>query len=321
MNLGNTLDWRPGAAHRFHYSPEHFDVVAAAGFNAVRLPVWWSGHAALDAPYRIDADFLRLVDVAVGHALTRSLDVVLNVHHYDELIDDVSGHTERFLALWNQIAIHYADYPLRLRFELLNEPRSPMTAAEWNRLLRRANNVIRSSNPLRDVLVGPVSMNTIEALSDLELPDDRHLVATIHYYDPFQFTHQGAPWLVGADRWLGTRWGNDDDRRAVESGLIEAALWARRRDVPLVISEFGSIERADLRSRADWTTTVRTVAERLDIGWCYWDYATDFGVYGAATAAWCQPLLAALIDRPPDPQTLPEAAQPMHSTAPNHATE
>ena len=46
----------------------------------------------------------------------------------------------------------------------------------------------------------------------------------------------------------------------------------------------------------DWTTTVRTVAERLNIGWCYWDYATDFGVYDAATDTWRQPLLAALID-------------------------
>jgi endoglucanase len=71
VNLGNALDWRPGAASRFRLSPEHFDVVAAAGLNAVRLPVWWSGHAGLDSPYRIDADFLNLVDDAVGHALAR----------------------------------------------------------------------------------------------------------------------------------------------------------------------------------------------------------------------------------------------------------
>jgi endoglucanase len=296
VNLGNALDWRPGTAPRFRLSPEHFDVIAAAGFNAVRLPVWWSGHAGLDAPYGIDAAFLLLVDDAVACALARGLDVILNVHHYDELIDDVNANTERFLGLWDQIAVHYAKYPQRLRFELLNEPRSPMTAAEWNRLLRRAQYVVRSSNPLRDVLVGPASMNTIEALPDLELPDDHHLVVTIHYYDPFPFTHQGAPWLDGADRWLGKTWGDDDDRRVVEAGLTAAAAWAHSRHVPLVISEFGSIERADLRSRVDWTTTVRTVAERLNIGWCYWDYATDFGVYDAATNTWRQPLLAALID-------------------------
>ncbi len=317
VNVGNALDWRPGAASRFRLSPEHFDVVAAARFNAVRLPVWWSGHAGLDSPYRIDADFLRLVDDAVGHALARGLDVILDVHHYDELFEDVDGHTERFLALWDQIAIHYAECPRRLRFELLNEPRSPMTAAEWNRLLRRALNVVRSSNPLRVVLVGPAAMNTIEGLSDLELPDDDHLVVAIHCYDPFPFTHQGAPWLVGADRWLGTTWGNDDDRRTVEAGLTEAAAWAHSRDVPLVISEFGSIEHADSRSRVDWTTTVRTVAERLNLGWCYWDYATDFGVYDPTTDTWCQPLLTALIDGP----AVPAAEHPMRSNTPSGATE
>ena len=305
VNLGNGLDWRPGTAPMFRHSPEHYDVVAAAGFNAVRLPVWWSGHAALDAPYEIDAEFLMLVDDAVECALARGLDVILDIHHYDELIDDVGGHSGRFLALWDEIANHFAERPPRLRFELLNEPRSPMTAGEWNGLLRRAHEVVRSSNPLRDVLVGPASMNTIQALSDLELPDDPHLVATIHYYDPFPFTHQGAPWLVGSDRWLGTTWPNDDDRRALEADLTEAAAWANSRDVPLVISEFGSIERADLQSRVDWTSTVRSVAEQLDIGWCYWDFATDFGVYDVTTDAWCQPLLTALLNGPSRPKARP----------------
>jgi endoglucanase len=41
---------------------------------------------------------------------------------------------------------------------------------------------------------------------------------------------------------------------------------------------------------------VRTVAEHLAMSWCYWDFATDFGVYDPKTDAWREPLRAALLD-------------------------
>jgi endoglucanase len=47
--------------------------------------------------------------------------------------------------------------------------------------------------------------------------------------------------------------------------------------------------------RRQWTGWVRAEAERLGIGWCYWDLATDFGVYDARRRRWDRPLLDALI--------------------------
>jgi endoglucanase len=45
-----------------------------------------------------------------------------------------------------------------------------------------------------------------------------------------------------------------------------------------------------------WTAHVRAAAEQLDMAWCYWDFATDFGAYDPATDMWRQPLRAALLD-------------------------
>ena len=50
------------------------------------------------------------------------------------------------------------------------------------------------------------------------LPDDERLAATVHYYSPFRFTHQGAGWLPEAADWLGTAWGTDAERARVRCG-------------------------------------------------------------------------------------------------------
>jgi endoglucanase len=166
--------------------------------------------------------------------LDRGLNVVVDVHHYDELCADPAGHADRFLALWRQIGARYAHHPPAVHFELLNEPRQPMTAPNWNRLLAAALAVVRESNPDRGVIVGPAAMNTIDALAELTLPADNELIVTVHYYEPFEFTHQGAPWWPGAERWLGTTWGSDADSEAVHADLERLAGWAQSRDVAVL---------------------------------------------------------------------------------------
>jgi endoglucanase len=295
INLGNALDAADGDEHALRLQWRYFDEIKAAGFDTVRLPVAWSAHAEQTAPYTVEQDFFQRVDRAVDQALARDLNVVLNVHHYHELNHAPDAQTERFLALWRQIAPRYADRPDRLHFELLNEPRAAMTAQRWNALLRHALAAVRESSPERTVLIGPAEMNDISALSKLELPDDDHLVATVHYYAPFEFTHQGAPWVKNSDPWLGTTWGGEADRKTVSEDLAVAAAWTEAHAVPLFIGEFGAYERADMDSRVRWTAWVREEAERLRIGWAYWEFGTDFGAYARETDTWREPLRQALI--------------------------
>jgi endoglucanase len=138
-------------------------------------------------------------------------------------------------------------------------------------------------------------MNDAAALPGLRLPRDDYLIATIHYYAPLEFTHQGAHWTDGAERWLGTQWGDDADRAAVTGDLTLAAAWAREHDLPLLVGEFGAYDKADLGSRARWTAFVRSEAERLGLGWCYWDFGTDFGAYDLDSNRWRTPILSALL--------------------------
>jgi endoglucanase len=292
INFGNALD---APTEGLRLTEAYFDAVRTAGFDTVRLPVRWSGHAAANAPYTIDGGFLDRVDWAVDRALERGLNLVLNVHHYDELQADPDGHFARFLGLWRQIAARYADRPDGLYLELLNEPHDALVPRRWNALLADALAVVRESNPDRPVIVGTAHSNDIDALPDLRLPDDGRLIVTVHYYAPFEFTHQGAAWLPDTDRWLGTSWGTEADRAAVVADLDAAARWAATHDRPLFLGEFGVYSRADPPSLLRWARFVRSEAERRSMSWAYWDFATDFGVYDPDRDAWRTPLLHALV--------------------------
>ena len=295
INFGNALEAPREGEWGFRIEDRYFDDVKQAGFDTIRLPVRWSAHALPEAPFTIDAGFFERVDQIVDQALKRDLNLVLNIHHYEELYTKPDEQEARFLALWRQIAERYADRSDRLVFELLNEPRDPLSADRWNTLFPKALAVVRESNPTRAVIVGPGNWNNIMALSVLELPEDEHLIVTIHYYSPFQFTHQGASWAEGSDRWLGTTWGDERDREAVRSDLEKAAAWAKEHKRPLFLGEFGAYSKADMDSRAKWTSFVRSEAERLGMSWAYWEFGSGFGAFDPETNSWRRPLKDALL--------------------------
>lgn len=298
VNLGNALDAPNEGEWGLTLKEAYFEQIKAAGFDAVRIPVRWSAHAEASPPYRIDPQFFDRVDWVVRQALQRRLRAVLNMHHYNEIFEKPDAHRERFLALWRQIAERYQSQPPALLFELLNEPNNKLTADKWNQLLAEALAIVRRSNPTRDVVVGPVGWNAIGELKGLTLPEeDRHLVVTVHYYSPFQFTHQGASWAgPQAQQWLGTKWtGAPEERQAVEHDLDIAIAWAVKHRRPMYLGEFGAFSQADMDSRARWTRFVADAAVKRKMGFAYWEFCSGFGVYDPAAERWVQPLKDALL--------------------------
>lgn len=296
INLGNALEAPSEGAWGMTLEEAFFPTIAGAGFDSVRIPIKWSVYAEDKAPYAIGGAIFERVDWAIEHAMDNDLAVVINIHHYDELIADPDGHSERLLALWEQIAPHYADYPDTLYFELLNEPNGALTPQRWGELWPQVLAVVRESNPTRPVIVGPGQWYNISALSTLEIPDDPNLIVSFHYYNPFQFTHQGAEWVDGSTPWLGTTWtGTDTQQKAVRDEFDAAAEWAEREGVPLYMGEFGAYSRADMDSRAQWTEFVTREAEARGFSWAYWEFGAGFGAYDRVLEQWNEPLLNALI--------------------------
>lgn len=300
VNLGNALEAPSEGEWGMTLQEAYFQLIASAGFDAVRIPIRWSAHASVDEPYAIDATFFERIDWAIEQALSRSLAVVINIHHYEEIASMPADHKARFLALWQQIAAHYQTHPVELLFEILNEPHDQLTPALWNVYLAEALGVIRQTNPNRTVVVGTANWGGLGALDELAVPeDDQNIIVTFHYYNPFPFTHQGAEWVSGSDSWLGTSWGTPADSQAVVQELAQAAAWGQEHNRPIFMGEFGAYSKADMASRARWTTHVARQAEAHGFGWAYWEFGAGFGIYDRSLGAWNTPLLEALI--PPEP--------------------
>lgn len=296
VNLGNALEAPHEGDWGLTLREEYFEEIKRAGFNSVRIPVKWSSHAGQTPPYTIDPTFLNRVDWAVDQTLHRGMTAILNVHNYDEMNFAPDEHLPRLTALWAQIADHFRNRPDRLIFELLNEPNGKLTDDLWNSMIPRLLAVVRKSNPRRIVIVGPSQWNSFDHLEKLVLPEsDRRLIVTFHYYNPFQFTHQGASWVQGSDRWKGTTWkGSEKQLEALRRDFDKAAAWAREKQRPLFMGEFGAYSQGDMDSRVLWTHAVAREAEKRGFSWGYWEFGAGFGIYDPASNAWRRPLLQAL---------------------------
>jgi len=301
LNLGNSLEAPKGAVWGKAIAEEDFPRIKAAGFDSVRLPVRWADYAAAEAPYAIEPAFLAQVDHLLKAALKADLQVVLNVHHFDALDLDPVGQRPRFAAIWRQLADRFAGYPDALQFELSNEPHGQHAAAEWNENLRVALKEVRPRHPERAVHVGSVQWNQIAMLKDLRLPkEDRHLIAHVHYYSPFHFTHKNASWVKGSKDWKdGDTWdGTEAERAAVLKDFAIARDWAKAEGRPVFLGEFGACgTNPNFPARVRWTRFVRETAEAAGFTWAYWEYQAGFGVWDPKGQEWRKELLDALVGK------------------------
>lgn len=291
VNFGSALEapnegeWGPPI------SDATMDAVLGKGFHTVRLPVKWSGHAATSAPFAIDGAFLARVDTVVDALLARGAIVIVDMHHDDPIMDDPGAEAPRFLALWQQISAHYQHRSPNLWFELLNEPHSNVTGAVWNALARDTLAVVRATNPQRIVVIGPVELDSADHLAALDLPADPYIASTIHYYGPIEFTHAGASWIPGSDKWIGRRWrGTDADRAALREVMGLAVQFRTDTGIPVFLGEFGVPGRPNAGDIGPWLQAMVCTASSLGIPWVHWIY----GGLDPATQQWDLVTLAGL---------------------------
>lgn len=264
----------------------------------MRIPIKWSAHASNVAPYTVDPKFFARVDEVLKEALANRLLVVLNMHHYEELEDSPDANEARFKAIWHQIAEHYSKASDDVAFEIYNEPCKQLTDIRWNQLYQSVLKDIRKSNPDRNVVVGPIGWNNLHKLDTLKLPaDDAHIIVTVHYYEPFHFTHQGAEWIGPESAgWLGTTWSRTSAERAgVDDDFDTIGSWVRAHPYPIYMGEFGAYSKADMASRVAWTRYVCESALKRGYSPCYWEFGSGFGLYDPQTKKWRESLLRALI--------------------------
>ena len=209
--------------------------------------------------------------------------------------------------LWRVLAAHFSKTdPDNVFFELMNEPEVP-DPYRWMGVQARVVEAIRGVDTDHTIIATAANYCSLPDLLQLEPLRDANVIYNFHFYEPYQFTHQGASW--GSSEWVffkdipypatpdtlaaqmknvpsdlarynlflyGTGgWG----RQSISARIAFAAAWARERKVPLICNEFGAYrDTADPASRARWIGDVRSALEENHIGWAMWDYRGNFGV-------------------------------------------
>jgi aryl-phospho-beta-D-glucosidase BglC (GH1 family) len=277
INLGNTLE-PPGGEGTWNNPPAeeyYFDDYLDAGFTSVRLPITWGWHTDTVPPYTIDPAWLDRVEEVVDWGLSRGLIVIINAHHEWWIKGNyTTENIARFDSIWSQIATRFQDKSDSLIFEMINEP-EPMSLENVNELNERVLGVIRRTNPTRNVCFSGHRWSNSEELFQAAVPDDDYIIGYYHSYDPWPFGLEGP----------GT-YGSDADIAATVAKFIGVTNWASLHGLPVILGEFGFINRCEYNSRMCAYATVTEKARVYNVAFQVWDDGGDFRIYNRAARTW-----------------------------------
>ena len=243
------------------------ELLIAMGVTAVRL--------AVDPPYLRP----QWVDEAVARLTARRPVVVFDYHDESRQIESGPAAVHTFERAWTALAAHLSrtTSPDQVLLEILNEPVFDGDPAAWFPIRRRLLKAIRAAAPHHTIVTGGPHWSSLDGLLRFEPVDDPNVLYTFHFYEPFEFTHQGAPWANWRVRRLA---GVPYTAQAhVERRIASAGEWANRHGVPVWAGEFGAYPAVAPRAdRLRWLYDVRTALERHNIGWAVWSYDESLGL-------------------------------------------
>jgi hypothetical protein len=315
INVSHWFSQNPGDYSAHHTdtetTPDDIATIARLGFDNVRL--------SMDAvpleqyPHGADglaSDFTGRLDRAVDTILADGMAVTIDVHpedNYKQAMRMDNSAVDRFVMLWRKLAAHYAGRdPDRVFFEILNEPEQ-YDPYRWAGIQARVAAAIREVAPRNTIIATGANYSDIVDLLSMHPLEDGNVIYNFHFYDPHEFTHQGAGWGVAWWRYehgipypptessmqdlvkevpdlagryqLENYWLDHWDGHRIRLLMDEASMWATANHVPLICNEFGAYrEYTDPVSRINWIHDVRTALEADSIGWAMWDYHNGFGV-------------------------------------------
>lgn len=227
--------------------------VKEQGFDSIRIPMtMFKRYTEEDGKVIVDEDWLARYKEVVDWAVAEDLYVMVNIHHDSWIwLKYWDGNKEseeyvRFVQLWEQLADYFKDEPEQVCFETINEPDFEGESDEEKQekldaINLAAYDVIRASggNNAERMIVIP-TMNTNHEKSEpllklLQELDDRHIIATVHYYGEWVFSANLG--ITGFDEAV------DNDgktaRTAADSAMEMVHQAFTQNDIGVVIGEYG----------------------------------------------------------------------------------
>ena len=125
------------------------------------------------------------------------LAVIIDLHpqdSYKQQLRNGDNGVDQLEALWRKLAAHYVNRdPDRVFFEILNEP-GVQRSLSLGRHPGAVAAAIRQVAPRNTIIATGANYSDILDLLALHPLSDGNVIYNFHFYEPHQFTHQGANW-------------------------------------------------------------------------------------------------------------------------------
>jgi endoglucanase len=297
-NLGNSLEAIGGETNWGNPAPTQatLNMIKAAGFNTVRIPLSWKQYA--DSNDNIRADWMARVTEVVNYARNAGLYVIINIHWDGGWMDTPTYAQQatinaRIQKFWTQIANNFRNYDDHLLFAgtnevmMANDYSTPTieyytVQNSFNQTFVNAVRATGGNNAVRHLVVQGFNTNVDYTYSYFTVPNDsvaNRLMVEVHYYDPYDFTIN-----TGNDNiW---QWGS------IATSPANTETWANESYVdaqfdklkqrfidglgmPVLMGEYAAVMRPNVDSaqkyRTYWDQYVTHSARTRGIVPTYWD--------------------------------------------------
>ena len=237
-----------------YITQEDIGFLKSAGFNHIRVSFNWRLFVTETEPRTLDGVGYACLDRVVRWCKSEGLYVVLDMHgapggQTGDNIDDSWGYPflfespdsqEMTIGIWEKLARRYANEPIVIGYDLLNEPIAThfdqeLLNPKLEPLYKHIVAAIRRHDENHIVFLGGAQWNT--NFSVFGPPFDAKSAYTFHRY-----WEEVTPDLIR-----------------------EYVAFSERYDVPLWMGESGE-------NTYEWIAAFRELLEAHDIGWCFWTY-------------------------------------------------
>lgn len=273
-------------------------LISSAGFDHIRVPV--DEQQLWDSIGNRYNDAFQLLDRCMSWANEAGLRVILDLHilrshHFNEKEKPLwtePAAQDNFIRLWKDLSAAVHRWPNgMLAYEFMNEPVAD-DPEQWNRLLARVADSIRSWEPKRILVIGSNRWQSANTFDQLKIPpNDPNILLSFHFYEPFHLTHYKASWTElknfnGQIQYPGQiviDGNSEDERRIYNRDTLEKMMQKPIRladslKLPLYCGEFGVIDGSPRDSKINWYKDMVAIFEKHGIGYANWNYKG--GIFG-----------------------------------------
>jgi endoglucanase len=299
-----------GAQRDSFFQEKDVVLIKNLGFDHIRLPIdeeqmWEANGTRHEEAFKL---MTNCMDWCAKHQLKVIVDLhILRSHYFNAIkkpLFNEPKEQEKFYRLWTDLSSALIKYPVSdVAYELMNEPVAG-DPEKWNSLAANAVKTIRAIEPDRIIVIGSNMWQSAKTFDVLKVPDDRNIILSFHFYEPFFLTHHLAIWTnlkeytgpvhypgelitkseydslpapqqVFAKEFIGKVW----NMETMEAMMQLPVQKGKELGLQVYCGEYGVIESAPQADGIRWYNDVVSIFNKYGIASANWDYKSNsFGL-------------------------------------------